>query len=128
VTPQITADGEILLQIHPVVSTVTTNTVTYQVDGTPNTLPLAESSVRESDSIVRTRSGQIVVIGGLMQQTIDRQHYKTPVLGDIPGIGRLFRSDQDQKNKIELVVLLRALVVGGSGMLADSKAAGKLPQ
>lgn len=118
VTPQIAADGEILLHIHPIVSTVTTNTVTLQVEGSSDTLPLAESSVRESDSIVRARSGQLVVIGGLMQDTIQKTQYKTPLLGDVPGLGRLFRSEQDQKSKIELVVLLRAVIVGGAGMRA----------
>jgi len=120
VTPQIAADGEILLHIHPIVSEVTTQTVTFQVQGQPDTLPLAQSTVRESDSIVRTRSGQVVVIGGLMQDKIARAQYKTPLLGDVPGLGRLFRSEQDQKSKIELVVLLRALTVGGGGLPAPA--------
>jgi MSHA biogenesis protein MshL len=114
VTPQIAANGEVLLHIHPIVSTVTNQTVTLEVQGNPDVLPLAQSSVRESDSIVRARSGQVIVIGGLMQESVDRTQYKTPLLGDVPGVGRLFRSEQDQKSKIELVILLRALVVGGS--------------
>jgi MSHA biogenesis protein MshL len=77
-------------------------------------LPMAQSSVRESDSMVRARSGQVIVIGGLMQETVDKQQYKTPLLGDIPGVGRLFRSEQDTKSKVELVILLRAVVVNGS--------------
>jgi MSHA biogenesis protein MshL len=113
VTPQIGANGEVLLHIHPMVSTVTNQTVTLQVQGTADVLPLAQSSVRESDSIVRARSGQVIVIGGLMQETVDKQQYKTPLLGDIPGVGRLFRSEQDVKSKVELVILLRALVVNG---------------
>jgi MSHA biogenesis protein MshL len=112
VTPQIGAGGEVLLHIHPIVSTVTNQTVTLQVQGQPDVLPLAQSSVRESDSIVRARSGQVIVIGGLMQETVDRHQYKTPLLGDVPGLGRLFRSERDEKSKIELVILLRALVVG----------------
>ncbi len=113
VTPQISADGDVLLHIHPIVSQVTNQTVTLQVQGTADVLPLAQSAVRESDSIVRARSGQVIVIGGLMQETIDRQQYKTPLLGDIPGVGRLFRSEQDSKRKVELVILLRAMVVNG---------------
>ena len=114
VTPQVGADGEVLLHIHPIVSVVTNQTVTLQVQGTADVLPLAQSSVRESDSIVRARSGQVIVIGGLMQETVNKQQYKTPLLGDIPGVGRLFRSEQDQKSKVELVILLRAQVVNGS--------------
>lgn len=114
VTPQISANGEVLLHIHPIVSVVTNQTVTLQVQGSADVLPLAQSSVRESDSIVRARSGQVIVIGGLMQETVNKQQYKTPLLGDIPGVGRLFRSEQDQKSKVELVILLRAQVVNGS--------------
>ncbi len=114
VTPQIGANGEVLLHIHPIVSVVTNQTVTLEVQGTADVLPLAQSSVRESDSIVRARSGQVIVIGGLMQETVDKQQYKTPLLGDIPGVGRLFRSEQDTKSKVELVILLRAMVVNGS--------------
>jgi MSHA biogenesis protein MshL len=113
VTPQIGADGSVLLHIHPIVSVVTNQTVTLQVQGTADVLPLAQSSVRESDSIVRARSGQVIVIGGLMQENVNKQQYKTPLLGDIPGVGRLFRSEQDQKSKVELVILLRAMVVNG---------------
>ena len=113
VTPQIGADGDVLLHIHPIVSQVTNQTVTLQVQGTADVLPLAQSQVRESDSIVRARSGQVIVIGGLMQETVDKQQYKTPLLGDIPGVGRLFRSEQDTKSKVELVILLRAMVVNG---------------
>ncbi len=114
VTPQIGAHGEVLLHIHPIVSAVSTQTLTLEVQGQSDVLPMAQSSVRESDSMVRARSGQVIVIGGLMQETVDKQQYKTPLLGDIPGFGRLFRSEQDTKSKVELVILLRAMVVNGS--------------
>ena len=114
VTPQIGAHDEVLLHIHPIVSQVTTQTLTIEVQGNPDVLPMAQSAVRESDSMVRAHSGQVIVIGGLMQETVDKQQYKTPLLGDLPGIGRLFRSEQDSKSKVELVILLRAQVVNGS--------------
>jgi MSHA biogenesis protein MshL len=113
VTPQIGAHGDVLLHIHPIVSVVSTQTLTLEVQGAATVLPMAQSSVRESDSIVRARSGQVIVIGGLMQETVDKEQYKTPLLGDIPGVGRLFRSEQDTKSKVELVILLRAQVVNG---------------
>ena len=131
VTPQVGASGDVLLHIHPIVSVVTNQTVTLQVQGTADVLPLAQSSVRESDSIVRARSGQVIVIGGLMQETVNKQQYKTPLLGDIPGVGRLFRSEQDTKSKVELVILLRAMVVNGGDWpkLSDEQPAfeGKSP-
>ena len=114
VTPQIGPQGEVLLHIHPIVSQVSTQTLTIEVQGSPDVLPMAQSSVRESDSVVRAHSGQVIVIGGLMQETVDKEQYKTPVLGDLPGVGRLFRSEQDSKSKVELVILLRAMVVNGS--------------
>jgi MSHA biogenesis protein MshL len=113
VTPQIGAHGDVLLHIHPIVSVVTTQTVTLEIQGSADVLPMAQSSVRESDSMVRARSGQVIVIGGLMQDTVNKQQYKTPLLGDIPAVGRLFRSEQDTKSKVELVILLRAMVVNG---------------
>jgi len=53
-----------------------------------------------------------VIIGGLMREQVQKTAYKTPVLGDIPGLGKLFRSDQNQRQTVELVILLRPLIVG----------------
>jgi MSHA biogenesis protein MshL len=47
-----------------------------------------------------------------MREARTRDEYKTPLLGDIPGVGRLFRSERDQRATTELVILLRPLVVG----------------
>ena len=111
VTPQISDDGTVILHIHPTISDVTDQTKTLTVDGTVDTIPLALSQIRESDSIVKARSGQLIVIGGLMRHVINKQDYKTPFLGDVPGIGKLFRSERDQSSTVELVILLRPLVV-----------------
>jgi MSHA biogenesis protein MshL len=111
VTPQIGDDGTVILHIHPTISDVTDQTKTLTVDGTVDTIPLALSQIRESDSIVKARSGQLIVIGGLMRHVINKQDYKTPFLGDVPGVGRLFRSERDQSSTVELVILLRPLVV-----------------
>jgi MSHA biogenesis protein MshL len=112
VTPQISADNRVLLHIHPTISDVNDQQKTLVVRGQTDVLPLALSQIRESDSIVKARSGQIIVIGGLMRESRSRDEYKTPLLGDIPGIGRLFRSERDQSKTTELVILLRPLVVG----------------
>jgi MSHA biogenesis protein MshL len=111
VTPQIGADGTVLLHIHPTVSDVTDQIKTLKVADSTDTLPLAFSQIRESDNIVKARSGQVIVIGGLMRETRKNQQYKTPVLGDIPGVGRLFRSERKQSSTVELVILLRPLIV-----------------
>ncbi|HKQ84747.1 MAG TPA: pilus (MSHA type) biogenesis protein MshL [Steroidobacteraceae bacterium] len=112
VTPQISEEGEVLLHIHPTVSEVVDQRKTLTVRGETDILPLAFSQIRESDSIVRARSGQVIVIGGLMREIRDRQKQKTPLLGDVPGLGRLFRSERDQATTVELVILLRPIVVG----------------
>ena len=59
-------------------------------------------------------SGQLVIIGGLMREELTKANYKTPLLGDIPGVGKLFRSEQNQRSTIELVILLRPIVVADS--------------
>ncbi|MGH8189642.1 MAG: pilus (MSHA type) biogenesis protein MshL [Steroidobacteraceae bacterium] len=111
VTPQISEAGEVLMHIHPTVSDVTDQQKVFDVRGETDSLPLALSQIRESDSIVRARSGQVIVIGGLMRQTRRQQDYKMPLLGDVPVLGRLFRSERDQTSTVELVILLRPLVV-----------------
>ena len=111
VTPQINDLGDVLMHIHPTVSDVTDQQKELSVRGQTDSLPLALSQIRESDSIVRARSGQVIVIGGLMRQTRRDQDYKTPFLADVPVIGRLFRSERNQTSTTELVILLRPLVV-----------------
>ena len=111
VTPQISEDGRVILHIHPTISEVDDQQKTLSLRGSVDSLPLALSQVRESDSVVKARSGQIIVIGGLMREQRRRQDYKMPLLGDIPGLGRLFRSERDQSTTTELVILLRPLVV-----------------
>jgi MSHA biogenesis protein MshL len=111
VTPQVGPDDTVTLHVHPTISEVVDQTKSLTVDGSVDTIPLALSQIRESDNIVRARSGQLVIIGGLMREQVSKVHYKTPLLGDIPGLGKLFRSEQDQTHTIELVILLRAIVV-----------------
>ncbi len=74
-------------------------------------LPLAQSNIRESDTVIRAQSGEIVVIGGLMQTTTVDEESKTPVLGDIPLFGNLFKSISKRQEKKELVILIRPTVV-----------------
>jgi MSHA biogenesis protein MshL len=111
VTPQISASGEVILHIHPTVSDVTDQTKEITVSGETDQLPLAFSEVRESDSVVKAKSGQIIAIGGLMRNTSNKRRFATPVLGSIPGLKKLFGSSQELETKTELVILLRPIVV-----------------
>ncbi|KPA52815.1 MSHA biogenesis protein MshL [Photobacterium leiognathi subsp. mandapamensis] len=112
VTPQIDDQGGVLLHVHPAVVDVQNETKTIEV-GTakPMVLPLAKSTIRESDSIIHARTGDVVVIGGLMKSTVNDQVSKVPLLGDIPGLGNLFRQINKVKKKTELVILLKPTVV-----------------
>lgn len=111
VTPQVSESGEVILHIHPTVSDVSQQTLSVTVANVTNSLPLAYSEVREADSVVKAKSGQLIVIGGLMRSSHNVQDYKVPLLGDIPLLGQLFRSQQKQDDRSELVILLRAVVV-----------------
>lgn len=122
VTPQIAADGEIILHIHPTVSEVTDQTKVVTISGETDTLPLAFSEIREADSIVKAESGQIIVIGGLMRNTSRTNEFGLPILRHIPGIGRLFKSEREIETKTELVILLKPIVADNDGVwttLAD---------
>jgi len=110
VTPQVGREGDVTLHVHPTVSDVTDQTKTLQVAGQTQSLPLAFSQVRESDSVVRAHDGQVIVIGGLMQDQSAKQRAKSGGLGDLPLIGGLFRQKADSSRRSELVILLRPVV------------------
>ena len=106
----ISASGEVILHIHPTVSEVVDQQKTLTVANQQQTLPLAFSSVRESDSIVRAQDGQVIIIGGLMQDQSNKRRAQSGGLGDIPILGALFRQKADSSRQSELVILLRPIV------------------
>ena len=114
VIPQVDKDGNVILHIHPTVSDVDEQTKTFAIAGEIQSLPLAQSTIRESDSIVRAKSNQIVVIGGLMQNLIREDQASTPGLSDLPFVGEIFKQKDNRYLKTELVILLRPIVVTGS--------------
>ncbi|MEQ8857032.1 MAG: pilus (MSHA type) biogenesis protein MshL [Pseudomonadales bacterium] len=109
VTPQISDAGDVILHIHPTVSEVKEQL--KNISG--EQVPLAASQIRESDSIVRAANGQIVVIGGLMQNSSEDNNARVPGLGRIPGLGYLFKQKSQTGVKSELVILLKPIVVNG---------------
>ena len=112
VTPQIDDDGNVLLHMHPTVSDVTDQVKTLNVQGSIDVLPLALSQIRESDSIVRAHSGQLIVIGGLMRESRDNHELQDArCSATCPYLGKLFRSERKQSTTSELVILLRPVVV-----------------
>ena len=112
VTPQIDQNGSVILHVHPSVTETAEQNKTIQFSNEQIVLPLAQSNIRESDTIIRARSGEIVVIGGLMQTVTSDSESRTPVLGAIPVLGKLFTSINKVEKKKELVILLKPTVVG----------------
>ncbi len=111
VTPQINDDEEITLHIHPSITRVESQTKTFTINGENGSLPLALNTIRESDSIIKARNGQIVVIGGLMQETVSQSDRGVAGLSQIPYLGNLFRVNTGKMQKSELVILLRPTII-----------------
>ncbi|MCW0505387.1 pilus (MSHA type) biogenesis protein MshL [Aeromonas piscicola] len=113
VTPQIDEEGRVLLHIHPsVIDTEEQNkTIDLGTTGGKMTLPLAKSSIRESDTVVQANNGDIIVIGGLMKTDKQEIVSKVPLLGDIPWIGEAFTNRRESTKKVELVIMLKPTVV-----------------
>ena len=111
VTPQIDSSDNIILHIHPTVSNVTQRDKNFVVSGASFNLPLAFSTIQESDNVVRSKNGQVIIIGGLMKEASTNDEASVPMLGDIPVIGNLFRHKKLARIKKELVILLKPSVI-----------------
>lgn len=111
VTPSINEFNEIILHVHPSVSQITSQNVPMISGGT---LPMASTAISETDSVVRARDGQIVVIGGLMSQsTTDSQ-------SGLPGLPKMvFGQTQKSTRKSELILLLKPTVVDSDQNWSD---------
>ncbi|MBO2609345.1 pilus (MSHA type) biogenesis protein MshL [Shewanella algae] len=111
VTPQIDKDGSVLLHVHPSVTDVKEQNKSIKISDSSLDLPLAQSEIRESDTVIKALSGDVVVIGGLMKSENTEVVSKVPLLGDIPFIGEAFTNRSKLKRKTELVILLKPTVV-----------------
>jgi len=122
VTPQISEEGHITLHVHPAVSEVADQEKLITIGERDVTLPLARSTVRETDSVIRAESGQIVVIGGLIQNRSEDSNSAVPFFSDIPLVGELFKQRNFESRKSELVILLRPMVADRAQMQDDVRA------
>lgn len=114
VTPQVDEKGRITLHVRPSVSVVTENTKTINAgDAGTLTLPLASSSVSETDSVVQVEDGRIVAIGGMMKQSFDDSENRVPGLGQLPLVGYFFGNTNKRLVKSELVILIKPTVING---------------
>lgn len=124
VTPQINEVDNITLNIRPTISRITG----FAVDPVPrlnnssfdNLIP--EIQVKEMESLLQIINGQMVVMGGLMQNNVNKSNQGVPFLSSLPWIGNLFSYKDDEHSKSELVIFLRPTVVKGAATEMDLQA------
>jgi MSHA type pilus biogenesis protein MshL len=114
VTPQISADGIIHMNINPSI-TERTGVATSRLG---DQVPII--SVRETDTLVRVRQGETIVIAGLMQDRASIDTAKVPVIGDVPVVGHLFKRTEKSRRKTDLVILLTPTVMGPGETIATT--------
>ena len=105
VTPQISSDGMLNMSITPSL----TERTGHDVSRFGDTVPVL--SVREADTLVRVHESETIVIAGLMEERVRREQRKVPVLGDLPGVGAIFRGETTSRRKTDLVILLTPRVM-----------------
>jgi type II secretion system protein D len=110
VTPSISSDGYVRLEIAPSISQVSSVS-----DQLAENVSSPRINTREVSTTVTVRDGQTIVIGGLIQTTESDRRTKVPILGDIPGIGEIFKGYDVESVKTELLVILTPTIIPGEG-------------
>lgn len=134
VTPQISDLGMVNVNVRPSISSV----IRYIPDPNPslfnNGVPLVdplkyqgipEIQIREMESLLQIGSGNIAVLGGLMQDQIRKNTDKVPGLSNVPGVGKVFTAVNDSNIKTELVIFLRPTVILNASLESDELATYK---
>ncbi len=120
VTPQIDGENNIVLHVHPSISVVTEKQKVIDLGSLGTyTLPLANSSVNETDSIVRVQDGNIVAIGGLMKQEQASDANGLPGSTASSGLGLLFGTRSNYTRKRELVILIKPTIIHNESSWKD---------
>ena len=121
VTAQISENEVVILNIRPTISRI----IDFKSDpnpalakaGTVNLIP--EIQVREIESVLRINNGEIAIIGGLMEDVIDKNTQGVPLLSKLPLIGDLFSYRKNKYTKTELVIFLRPIVIKNASLSGD---------
>jgi general secretion pathway protein D len=106
VTPSINPDGFVRMLIEPSITDLTNRTTQVSED-----LEVQILTKREATTTVTVRDGQTIVIGGLISDQYELRENKVPILGDIPLLGLLFRSEFEESTKTELLIVLTPHVI-----------------
>ncbi len=110
VTPQIDENDNITLHVRSMVNTITEKEKVGLLTSATR-VPFAVNSISETDSVVKARDGQVIVIGGLMTESSADDRSMVPGLGEVPAVGALFSKGGQKKIKRELVILIKTTVV-----------------
>jgi general secretion pathway protein D len=103
------------------VNTVAGISISTPVVLTQNVINQPVFSTRKVTTSVSVYDGQTVVLGGLMREDVQKVEDKTPIIGDIPLVGRAFRSNVEQHNKMNLVIFVTARVVTPAGLAFNNE-------
>jgi MSHA biogenesis protein MshL len=118
VTPQINDTGNVNINVRPTI----TSLIRYVQDPNPD-IPgndgIPEIRTREMESLLQVGSGNIAVLGGLMQDEIKNNTDSVPGLSKVPGVGKVFQGKNDSNLKTELVIFLRPTVIPNASLESD---------
>jgi len=118
VTPQISENNSVLLNVRPTISRITgTKRDPHPSLTIPNLVP--EIQTREMESLMSVNDGDIAVLGGLMQEQVNNTDDAVPGVSKIPILGNLFTHRNDTTSKTELVIFLRPIVVRDASIQGD---------
>ena len=111
ITPQISANGDITLHVHPVISAVDeqSKSIAGQI------VPLARTSTREIDSVIKAANGRIVVLGGLAFERSVNNVAGIPGVSSVPVLGDVLEQRQTESVKSEFIILLKPIIAGEQG-------------
>ncbi len=112
VTPTINDEGYIRLKLKPEISSVTSTLITP----TGNEIPIIDTSTAETTVLVK--DGSTIVIGGLRRDEKTETTSKTPFLGDLPIIGKLFKSSTEGNDVSELMIMITTYIIEGDRIVA----------
>jgi general secretion pathway protein D len=128
-TPQINDNDVVTLSVRPTITRVKdfvqdpNPALTVNALGNPLPKPvqslIPEVQVREMESVLQLVSGQTAILGGLMQDNVQRNTAQVPGLGNIPRIGEAFQYRNDSVQKTELVIFIRPVVVKNPSIDSD---------
>ncbi len=121
ITPQISADDQVTLYVRPTISRITgfkqdPNPV-FSQNQVPNDVP--ETQVSEMEAVLKLYSGQVGILGGLMQDSISEDQDGLPVLSRLPGLRNLFGYRQEVARKTELIIFIRPVIVRQPSLQGD---------